>query len=312
MKKKFSIVTLLLCLVFITACSTDDGLPSPPVGIIPPKPDPVVVIPPPSAPTFTGFIPQNAFLGDTITITGTNLEANLAQLHLKFGNVATTIVSATPTTARVIVPNDLDTAAVKLSLTSGETVLTSTDDFHLNAPVIDSIDYTKGFAGQFVRIHGKGFRNSFHIDQIAFDGTPIEASLTDVGNTKLFMTIPTNMAQGSYPISVTIAGMTATAPTQFEVVVPTITSITPETGQEFTTMTITGTNLKDIYGIGIDTYVSFRDTAGQASKVGLVLSSEENEITVKVPRLQAGHTYKVAVTVVRSTVTATQLFTYTE
>lgn len=42
--------------------------------------------------------------------------------------------------------------------------------------------------------------------------------------------------------------MTATATDQFEVIVPTITFFTPETGSQFTRMTITGANFKDVNG----------------------------------------------------------------
>lgn len=317
MKKKIVSTLLLLCLILISSCSSnDDGLPSPPDSInepsfpIPDIPVPVII---PTA-TFIGFSPQNAFLGDTITITGTNLEANLATLQLKFGDVETKIISATATSAKVIVPNKLNEAIVKLTLTANDTVLTSPDNFHLNAPVITAINYMKGFAGQSVQISGMGFRDSQNIGQIAFNGTAIDASLTQVGNTKLVMYVPTGYAAGNYPISVTIAGMTATAPNQFEVVVPTITGMTPTTGDKYTDITITGTNLKDIYGSGFGTSVRFVDAANsQFIASGMILSYNENEIKVKLPNnLVSGHSYKVSVSVVRSVVTVNELFIYNE
>jgi len=319
MKNKFAFAALIMFAIMIIGCSDDNVSSPPPPDLVKPQPPavnpvtetPVTVVPPPS--TFTGFHPQNAFLGDTITITGTNIEANLANLQVKFGNVETTIVSATPTTAKVIVPNDLNEAAVKIVYITGQASITSSDSFHLNAPVINSISYTKGFAGQFVNIYGKGFRNSFHINQISFNGTEIQANLTTVGNKELFLSVPKDTPKGSYPISVTIAGMTVKAPTIFEVVVPSITSITPTTGNKDTTITITGTNLKDIYGIGISTLVSFKDAeTNLGSTAGIVISNESNEIKVKVPKLQPGHTYKVTVLVVKGSVIASEVFKYTE
>ncbi|PWB27219.1 IPT/TIG domain-containing protein [Flavobacterium sp. HTF] len=320
MKNKIAFAALIMFAISIIGCSDDNTSSPPPPDLVTPQP-PEVVDPLPGTPgtgtpapsTFTGFYPKNAFLGDTITITGTNIEANRANLQLKFGNVETTIVSATPTTAKVIVPNDLNEAEVKIVYTSGNTSITSSDSFHLNAPVINSISYTKGFAGQFINIYGKGFRNSFHIDQISFNGIVIQASLTNVGNKELFLSVPKDTPKGSYPISVTIAGMTVKAPSLFEVVVPTITSMTPTAGSKDTTITIKGTNLKDIYGIGISTLVSFKDAeTNQGSTAGMVISSEENEIKVKAPKLQSGHTYKVTVLVVKGAVTANEVFKYTE
>lgn len=314
MKNKISYLTLLLSSLLITACSgTDESLPPPPTVTTPP--DPVVVVTPAPVPaaTFTSFSPQSAFLGDVITIYGANLDKNLKNLSVSIGGVETTVVSATPTSATIIVPDDLNTATAKIKLTSGATTITSSEDFHLSAPIINSISYSKGFAGQQVTIKGKGFRNSFHIGQISFNGVDIDASLTNVGNSELFMTVPKGLNSGKYPISVTIAGMKTTAPDLFEVVVPTITSITPITGKQYTNMTITGTNLKDIYGIGVATSVSFTDAKTNiGSTIGTVLTSDENKIEVNVPRLLVGHSYKVRVLIVRSSIEAAQTFTYTE
>lgn len=315
MQNKFTFLTLLLSSLLIISCSgTDESLPTPPVTVTTP-PDPVVVVTPVVVPaaTFTSFSPQSAFLGDVITIYGTNLDKNIKNLSVSIGGVETTVANATATSATIIVPDDLNIATAKIKLTSGTTIITSTEDFHLSAPIINSISYSKGFAGQQVTIKGKGFRNSFHIGQISFNGVDIDASLTNVGNSELFMTVPKGFDSGKYPISVTIAGMKTTATDLFEVVVPTITSITPITGKQNTKMTITGTNLKDIYGIGVATLVSFTDAkTNTGSTTGNVLSSEENKIDVTVPRLQVGHTYKVRVLVVRSSLEATETFTYTE
>lgn len=312
MKNRFVFVTISLLTLLIAACSSnDDNLEPLPKEAI--KPNPIVVAPPVAIPpaTFTDFSPKNAFLGDVITLYGTNLDKNLKLLSVSIGGVETQITSATSTSATVIIPEDLNSESAKITLnTPGQTTpLISTEDFHLNAPIINSISYTKGFAGQQVTIKGKGFRNSYHIGQISFNGVDIDASLTNVGNSELYMTVPTGLPSEKYPISVTIAGMKATAASLFEVIVPTITSITPTTGFQNTKMTITGTNLKDIYGK--ETIVSFKDTQiTSVSIIGTVLASEENKIEVKVPRLLEGHTYKVKVLVLRSSVEAATTFTY--
>lgn len=318
MKNKFIFATLTLLTLLTVACSGNDDntIPTPKE---PTKPDPpvVVVTPPASIPaaTFTDFSPKNAYLGDVITIYGTNLDKNLNLLSVSIGGVETKILSATSTSATVVIPDDLNSESAKIALsTAGQTTpLMSKEDFHLNAPIINSISYSKGFVGQQVTIKGKGFRNSFHIGQISFNGVDIDASLTNVGNSELFMTVPKEFGIGKYPISVTIAGMKATASSLFEVVVPTITAITPTKGTQNTNITITGTNLKDIYGIGVATIVSFTDAqTNTGSTAGMVLVSEENKILVQVPHLQDGKTYKVKVLVVRSSVQAADTFTYTK
>jgi hypothetical protein len=315
MKYKFALTKLTLLSLLISSCSSTEDTPIIEVKE-PMKPD-VVVEPPVVIPaaTLTSFSPQNAYLGDVITLYGANLDKNLKLLSVSIGGVETEILSATSTSATVMIPNDLNNEAVKITLrTAGVDIpLISKEDFHLNAPVINSISYSKGFAGQQVTLKGKGFRNSYNIGQIAFNGVDINSSLTNVGNSELFMTVPKGLDSGKYPITVKIAGMTATAPSLFEVVVPTITSITPTSGKEFTKITITGTHLKDIYGIGVASIVSFVDAVTKTGSItGTILSSEENKIEVKVPRLQVGKTYNVRVLVVRSSVEAIDTFKYTE
>jgi IPT/TIG domain len=320
MKNRFALATLTLLSLLIASCSGTDDNPDP-VAKDPAKPDPVVVVQPPVVvppATFTGFSPQNAYLGDVITLYGANLDKNLKLLSVDFEGVETEIISATATSLTVAVPNDLDKEAVKIRIrTAGvETPLSSKEDFHLNAPVINSISHTKGFSGQKVLIKGKGFRNSYHIGQIAFNGVNIESPVTNVGNSELTMNVPKGLDSGKYPITVTIAGMAATAPNLFEVVVPTITSITPTSGRKYTIVTINGTNLKDIYGLGINPSVVFRDVDAQnnlGTSSGTIQSSGENKIEVKIPdNLKEGKTYRVQLSVVSGRAEAKETFTYTK
>lgn len=322
MKNRFALATITLLSLLIASCSgTDDN--QDPILKDPTKPDPVVVVQPPvpdviPAATFTGFSPQNAYLGDVITLYGSNLDKNLKLLSVDFEGVETEIISVTATSLTVAVPNDLNKEAVKIRIrTAGvEAPLSSKEDFHLNAPVINSISHTKGFSGQKVLIKGKGFRNSYHIGQIAFNGVNIEAPVTNVGNSELTMDVPKGLDSGKYPITVTIAGMAATAPSLFEVVVPTITSITPNTGRKFTIVTITGTNLKDIYGLGINPSVFFRDVDAQnnlGTTSGTIQSSEENKIVVKIPdNLKEGKTYRIQLSVLSGRAEAKETFIYTK
>jgi hypothetical protein len=100
---------------------------------------------------------------------------------------------------------------------------------------------------------------------------------------------------------------------QFEVIVPTLTSFTPETGSQYTAMTITGTNLKDINGG--TTSVFFRDKqTGLQLTTGLITFLTDTEIKVIVPSLVKDRPqgWTVSVSVVSSTVVAANVFNYTE
>lgn len=264
-------------------------------------------------PTFTGFSPQTAFIGDTITLEGNHPGNNADALSVLFGSVEATVVSASATSVKVVIPDEIEAASVKIKLITGDITLTSTNDFQLKAPVIDSIDVTSGFSGQFLNIYGKGFRKSLKTDQIIFGDKFVTANITRPENSEIFMSVPRNLAAGKYLVKVTVAGMTVAAPDEFEVIVPTITSFTPHSGSRLQEMIITGTNLKNINeGVGVS--VIFEDFAtGAGSYVAYIKSANANEIKLMIPDgLKEGRTYRVIVSVVNGVAKTTEPFTATE
>ena len=268
-------------------------------------------------PVFSGFSPATAFIGEEITLTGENLGTDPDRLAVSFGGVSATVVSVNNTSAKVIVPDDIEASSVSIRISlPGEELLTSGNNFILKAPVIESLSLTRGYSGQLVSIIGKGFRKSYRFDQVAFGSKVIEGgSVAEPGNNELLVSVPDRLAAGKYPVSVTVAGMTATAPEQFEVIVQSVTSYTPASGSRYTTMTITGTGFVDknyTGNKGGNTSVSFSDFAtGLNTRSGLVTSITDTQITVLVPQLWPG-TYKVTVGVQASYVSFEDPFTYEE
>ncbi|MBT1710726.1 IPT/TIG domain-containing protein [Fulvivirgaceae bacterium PWU5] len=268
-------------------------------------------------PVFSGFLPATAFIGDEITLTGENLGTDPDRLAVSFGGVDATVVSVDKTSAKVIVPDDIEASSVQIRISiPGEELLSSANNFILKAPVVESLSLIRGYSGQLVKLIGKGFRDSYRFEQVAFGSKVIErGSVARPGHNELLVSVPDRLAAGKYPVSVTVAGMTATAPESFEVIVPSVTSFTPASGSRYATMTITGTNFIDTNYTGNkggNTSVSFADFAtGLNSRSGLVTSITDTQITVLVPQLWPG-TYKVTVGVQASYVSAEATFTYEE
>jgi preprotein translocase subunit YajC len=268
-------------------------------------------------PVFSGFSPATAFIGDEITLTGANLGTDPDRLAVSFGGISATVVSVDKTSAKVIVPDDIEASSVQIHISiPGKELLTSSSNFILKAPVVESLSLTRGYSGQLVSIIGKGFRKSYRFDQVTFGSKVIEGgSVAEPGHNALLISVPDRLAAGKYPVSVTVAGMTATAPEQFEVIVQSITSFTPTSGSQYAIMTITGTNFIDknyTGNPGGNTSVIFSDFAtGLNTRSGLVTSRTDTQITVIVPQLWPG-TYKVTVGVQASYVSAQEPFTYTE
>jgi hypothetical protein len=265
---------------------------------------------PAGIPTFTSFSPQTAFIGDTVTIQGEHLGTNADALTVNFGNVQAKVVSASETSVQVVVPDEIEKASAKIQLISGLTALTSISDFQLKAPVIDSITIKSGFCGQYYYIRGKGFRKSYKTEQIIFGNTTLPANWGAPDHSYLYTKVPEGMAAGKYTVKVVVAGMTATATDLFEVIAPSITSFTPHSGTYITEMTITGTNLANV-NPGNDVFVKFVDFAtGIGNIYGLLISHDANQIKLYVPNLTVG-TYRIIVSIVSSTASTTEPFTFT-
>ncbi|WP_299459361.1 IPT/TIG domain-containing protein [uncultured Microscilla sp.] len=83
-----------------------------------------------NSPTITEFTPTEAGQGDTITIKGTNFNATTAETSIKFGTTAaTTILSVSETTIKVVVPSGVTEGANKITATIKGLDAASTTDF---------------------------------------------------------------------------------------------------------------------------------------------------------------------------------------
>jgi IPT/TIG domain len=88
--------------------------------------DTLAPVPPPVLASFT---PSSGIAGDTITISGSNFDTDKAKDIIKFGSTIATVVSATATQIKVVVP-DGDNSG-KINITIGTNNITSTTDFSM-------------------------------------------------------------------------------------------------------------------------------------------------------------------------------------
>jgi hypothetical protein len=306
-------ITFMLCLIIACSKDKDNGPDENPPVTNPnpgtnPNPNPNDTTPAPD-PVFTDFFPASAMIGDTITLTGENLDANVSGVKLAFGVIEATVISASKTMIKAIVPDDIEHAKAKIRLISGGKFLTLDKLFNLKAPVIESISHTSGFEGQRIKISGKGFRNSYKFDQVTFGDKLIAKGSTTPGTGTLTISAPRDMPAGKYPISVSVAGLEATAPDQFLLIVPVIRSVSPTSGGAATEVTITGENFIDANGG--NTVVIFNNIKTGTTHAAPFTSKTNNELKVIVPLLTAGE-YKVSVVVLGAYIAAGNTFTYTE
>jgi hypothetical protein len=310
---KFPVIALF-CIAAACSKKKDDIVSTnPPVtnNPTPNKPADSTDTKPKTKPVFTDFAPAIAFIGDTITLTGAELGSNPNNIIVQFGGgVYADVISATGTQVQVVVPDDIEEAKTKISMQVGDTLLLVSKEFSLKAPVIESMTPSIGFARQYVNITGKGFRKSYKFDMVSFGTKVIEKSAIVPGHTALSVPIPESMKAGKYPVTVTVAGLTATAPNQFEVLVPVIQSVSATTAPVLSELIIKGENFIDPNGSTTQVFFIDWNGGGMPTQQTVIKSISNNEIKLQLPLIPAGD-YKVLVKVVGSLVYAPSRLTVT-
>ena len=132
-------------------------------------------------PTITSFAPTSGRVGDTITITGTNLST---ATNVSFGGTTATsfnIISATSIKA-VVGPGNTGTVNV---ITPGGTAVKPTFTYVSAAPVITSFSPVNAAAGTAITIKGTAFTGA---TTVAFGGTAA-ASFTVTSDTTITATV---------------------------------------------------------------------------------------------------------------------------
>lgn len=187
-------------------------------------------------PTLSALSPGSGPIGQTITLTGTNLGTAFRVTCNGVPATRATLTSAT--SLSVVVPAGATTGAVVVTTPTG--VATSPGSFTVlggTAPTISSFTPVAGqVAGGTVTISGTGFSGT---TSVRFNGTAA-SSYTIVTATTITTTVPAGATSGT--LTVTTPGGTAYAPTSC-VVLPALTAFTPASGAVGAAITLAGTGL---------------------------------------------------------------------
>ncbi len=253
-----------------------------------------------AAPKVTTFTPLQGAVGDSVTISGTNL-SDVTGVSFN-GTASLSVSGVTATSVTATVPVGATSGKITVSDAAGETSTTAASFFVVQSPVITSFSPGSGLAGTMVTINGTGFLATGKTagDFVKFNGTAA-TSFTVNSDTKITAKVAPGTTTGT--ISVKNAAGTGTSAASFVVpaAAPTITSFTPTHGaasaQGHTLVTITGTNLSGV------TSVMFN---GKAS--GTVSVTDDSHITALTPPT-GGTTGPIKVTTPAGTVTSATSFT---
>ena len=203
------------------------------------------VVPP--VPVVTSFSPGSGPVGTTVTITGSALTGTTA---VTFGSTAATnvtVISDTSVTAMVAAGTSLGVETITVTTPGGSTPSGSQFTVVPPVPVVTSFSPGSGPVGTIVTITGSGLMGA---TEAAFNGTP--AVYTVDSDIQITATIPAGATTGM--VSVTTPGGTGNGNSFTVVLVPVITSVTPDQGSVGVGVAIAGS------GFSGATAVSFNGT----------------------------------------------------
>ncbi|MBS0214168.1 MAG: IPT/TIG domain-containing protein [Proteobacteria bacterium] len=249
-----------------------------------------ITVSPPPAPTVTSLSPTNGPTAgnNTVVITGTGFAAASPSGAVKFGaaNASYTINSNTQITATAPA-NAAGTYDVTVTTPGGTSATSAADQYtYVAAPTVTSISPTSGpvAGGTTVVITGTGFAAASPSGAVKFGAT--NATYTINSNTQITATTPANAA-GTYDVTVTTPGGTSatSAADQYTyVAVPTVTSISPNSGLSTggTFVVITGTNFTGVTAVTFGGTAATGFTVNSTTKITATSPAGSGTVDIRV------------------------------
>ncbi len=229
-------------------------------------------------PTITSFTPSSGTVGTTVTITGTNFDSTPANNTVKFNGTTAVVTASTATSITTTVPAAAITGTI--TVTIGVNTATSASNFTvIPTPTISSFSPSSGAIGTLVTVtttdfYGNSNSVSFNAT-VTITGTNFDATLanntvkfngvtaTVTASTATSITTSVPLGASTGPITVTVAGNTATSTSNFTVLPPpTISYFSPSSGIVGDTVAITVTNVDPT---AVNNKVSFNGTNTSAT-----------------------------------------------
>jgi YD repeat-containing protein len=126
--------------------------------------------------TISAFSPPSGPLGATVTILGSGFSPTLIQNSVQFNGIAATVISASNTLLKAVVPAGATTGPITISV-SGGTLVSSGSSFTVTAtpqpPTISSFTPWIGTVGDAITITGANFSTSLTDNVVKIAGTAV-------------------------------------------------------------------------------------------------------------------------------------------
>lgn len=220
-------------------------------------------------PVITAMAPLPVKPLTNLTITGTNLDLTKKIIFNGVTTPVTTFVSQTATQLVVAVPETAKTGKLTLEAASGVQTM-STADLTIILPVVTSFTPSPINLGANLTITGT---NLDLVKKVIFSGVaPAVTTFVSQSATQLVVTVPAGSRKGTIKLEAA-SGVQTTSTGVLDVLLPTITAMSPNPVFPATNLTVTGTRLNTVTGI----------TFENAPIVTSFVSQSATQIVVTVP-----------------------------
>ncbi|MGE5522038.1 MAG: IPT/TIG domain-containing protein [Candidatus Dadabacteria bacterium] len=216
-------------------------------------------------------ITKNARPGGNVTITGNYLNW-VDKITFNFGKEVSTFVSRAINQIVVKVPDDAQTGPLVLHYTGTDSnFVQTTDTLNVTLPVNTAMSPNPIKHGTNLTITGTDLDL---VKKVYF--TSVSAAVTTFVSqsaTQLVVVVPASTTKGKVKLEAA-SGVQTTSSVDLDVVLPTITGMTPNPIDTSANLTITGTNLDLVSSVGF---------VGASSAVTTFVSQSATQLVVKVP-----------------------------
>ena len=190
--------------------------------------------------SFQDFSPKQLTFGDTLFINGENFSKNKTYIKVSLLGAEVDVVSLNSQLIKVVVPDTLDRANSRVSLTIGKVTKSSEDNLNLLPPKIHSVSPLLVTRNTLVEIEGAYFSPVEGQNKVSIGTTPLY--ILKHSKTRIEGVISTELPKGIYPLVIEVLGQRAQSTDSLGGKDPFITGITPEEGTWGDEVTIRGRN----------------------------------------------------------------------
>ncbi len=210
----------------------------------------------------SGISPNYGSPAALIKITGTSFGATQGNSRVTVGGAPAYVLSWSNTAISIQVPSNASTG--NIAVTVGGAASNGVAFTFYPYPAVTGLSPATGRVGTPVTITGTGLMDGGGNGAVTFNGTP--ATIISQSGTSIQVSVPAGATTG--PVSVHANGNTVKSSANFTVIVPQISSLSPNYGAPSALVHITGTNFGATQGNGTITtggaptyVVSWSDTA---------------------------------------------------